>query len=64
MLGSLGASCPCSPAPIRRVETMARDFANARALALKRSGEPAMGSFSNAVVLKTFGKVADRLDEL
>ena len=32
--------------------------------AFKRSGDPGMGSFSDAVVLKTFGEVPDRLDEL
>jgi hypothetical protein len=34
------------------------------ALAFKRSGDPGMGSFTDAVVLKTFGEVPDRLDEL
>ena len=34
------------------------------ALAFKRWGDPGMGSFSDAVVLKTFGEVPDRLDEL
>ena len=43
---------------------MARDAANAGVLAFKRSGDPGMGNFSDAVVLKTFGEVPDRLDEL
>jgi hypothetical protein len=34
------------------------------ALAFKRSGDPGMGSFGDAIVLKTFGEVPDRLDEL
>ena len=51
-------------AAIRRAEAMARDSSNAGALAFKRSGDPGMGSFSDAVVLKTFGEVPDRLDEL
>jgi hypothetical protein len=37
---------------------------HAGALAFKRVGDPAMGSFSDAFVLKTFGEVPDRLDEL
>jgi len=41
-------------AAIRRAEAMARDSSNA----------PVMGSFSDSVVLKTFGEVPDRLDEL
>jgi hypothetical protein len=30
----------------------------------KRSGDPAVGRFNDAVVLKTFGDVPDRLDDL
>jgi hypothetical protein len=55
---------PNEGAAVRRVEAMARDMAFAGALAFKRSGDPAMGSFDDAVVLKTFGEVPDRLDEL
>jgi hypothetical protein len=55
---------PNEHAAIRRAEAMARDPSNAGALAFKRSGDPGMGSFSDAVVLKTFGEVPDRLDEL
>jgi hypothetical protein len=55
---------PNESAVIRRAEAMARDASNAGALAFKRSGDPGMGSFSDAVVLKTFGEVPDRLDEL
>jgi hypothetical protein len=55
---------PRESAAIRRAEAMARDATNAGTLAFKRSGDPGMGSFSGAVVLKTFGEVPDRLDEL
>ena len=55
---------PSEGAAIRRAEAMARVATNAGALAFKRSGDPAMGSFSDAVVLKTFGDVPDSLDEL
>jgi hypothetical protein len=55
---------PSESAAIRRAEAMARDSSNAGALAFKRSGDPGMGSFSDAVVLKTFGEVPDRRDEL
>lgn len=55
---------PSELAALRRAEAMARDASNAGALAFKRSGDPAMGSFSDAVVLKTFGEVPERLDEL
>lgn len=55
---------PNEGAAIRRAEAMARDVTFAGALAFKRSGDPGMGSFGAAVVLKTFGEVPDRLDEL
>jgi hypothetical protein len=55
---------PSESAALRRAEAMARQSSNAGALAFKRSGDPAMGNFSDAVVLKTFGEVPDRLDEL
>ena len=48
----------------RQLEATARDADHAGALAFKRSGDPAMGGFSDALVLKTFGEVPDRLDEL
>jgi hypothetical protein len=55
---------PSEHAAIRRAEAMARDPANAGALAFKRSGDPNMGSFTDAVLLKAFGEVPDNLDEL
>ena len=55
---------PNEAAAIRRAEAMTRDLSYAGALAFKRSGDPGMGSFNDAVVLKTFGEVPDRLDEL
>jgi hypothetical protein len=55
---------PNESAAIRRAEAMARDSTHAGALAFKRSGDPAMGSFNDAIILKTFGDVPDRLDEL
>ena len=55
---------PDERAAIRRAEAMSRDPANAGALAFKRSGDPNMGNFGSAVVLKTFGEVPANLDEL
>jgi hypothetical protein len=55
---------PNEAAAIRRAEAMSRDVTYAGALAFKRSGDPGMGSFNDAIVLKTFGEVPDRLDEL
>jgi hypothetical protein len=55
---------PNEGAAIRRAETMSRDPANAGALAFKRSGDPNIGSFADATILKSFGKVPENLDEL
>jgi hypothetical protein len=51
-------------AAIRRAEAMSREPANAGALAFKRNGDPNMGNFSDAIVLKSFGTVPDNLDEI
>jgi hypothetical protein len=55
---------PSERAAIRRAETMSRDAANAGALAFKRSGDPNLGNFSDATILKAFGEVPANLDEL
>jgi hypothetical protein len=55
---------PSEHAAIRRAEAMSREPANAGALAFKRNGDPNMGDFSDAVIVKSFGKVPDNLDEL
>jgi hypothetical protein len=55
---------PNEAAAIRRAEAMSRDAANAGALAFKRSGDPNMGNFSEATILKSFGEVPTNLDEL
>ena len=51
-------------AAIRRAEAMSREPANAGALAFKRNGDPNMGNFSDAIILKSFGTVPDNLDEI
>ena len=55
---------PNEGAAIRRAEAMSRDAVNAGALAFKRSGEPNVGSFNDATILKSFGEVPANLDEL
>jgi len=55
---------PSESAAIRRAEAMSRDPANAGALAFKRSGDPNLGDFGDATILKTFGDVSKNLDEL
>jgi len=41
-----------------------RDPANAGAVAFKRAGDPNVGEFSDAVVLKRFGDVPEDLSAL
>jgi hypothetical protein len=55
---------PNEGAAIRRAEAMSLDAANAGALAFKRGGDPNIGNFTDATILKTFGQVPENLDEL
>jgi hypothetical protein len=55
---------PNEAAAIRRAEAMSLDSANAGALAFKRSGDPNMGNFADATILRSFGEVPKNLDEL
>ena len=43
---------------------MSRQPEHAGALAFKRSGDPNLGNFGDATVLRTFGEVPENLDEL
>ena len=56
--------CSNESAAIRRAEVMSRDPLNGGALAFKRSGDPNLGNFGEATILRTFGNVPDNLDEL
>jgi hypothetical protein len=56
--------CQSAPEANRKAETMSRDPLNAGALSFMRSGEPSLGNFADANILKTFGDVPENLDEL
>jgi hypothetical protein len=43
---------------------MSRNPAHVGALAFKRTGDPNLGNFGDATLLRTFGSVPDNLDEL
>ena len=51
--------CTSEAAAIRRAEAMSRHAATAGAVAFSRSGDPNLGEFEDAVVLKTFGEVPE-----
>jgi hypothetical protein len=53
------AECPNGAAAIRRAQAMASNEANAGAVAFSRSGDPNLGDFDDAVILKTFGQVPE-----
>ena len=56
--------CQSEGQALNRAGAMSRDPANAGSIAFKRSGDPLMGDFSDAVIIKRFGEVPDKLDEL
>ena len=56
--------CQSAPEANRKAEAMSRDPANVGALSFMRTGDPSVGSFADATILKTFGDVPDNLDEL
>jgi hypothetical protein len=51
--------CPTESAAIRRAEAMSRHAAIAGTVAFSRSGDPSLGEFEDAVILKTFGDVPE-----
>jgi hypothetical protein len=56
--------CQSAAEANRKAEVMSRDPLNAGALSFMRSGDPSLGNFADATVLKTFGDVPNNLDEL
>lgn len=56
--------CQSEGQALARASAMSRDPNNAGALAFKRNGDPMLGEFSDAVVIRAFGEVPERLDEL
>jgi len=58
------AECQSSHAAIRKAEQLSRINGNVGAVAFSRTGDPAAGEFSDAVVLKAFGEVPDDFSAL
>jgi hypothetical protein len=56
--------CANEGSAIRQAEAMSRKPPNVGALAFKRTGDPNLGSFADATVLKSYGDVPENLDEL
>jgi hypothetical protein len=53
--------CPHEGAAVRRAQAMACNEAIAGAVAFSRRGDPNVGEFEDAVILKAFGEVPDDL---
>ena len=51
--------CPHERGAIRRAYEMSCNSANAGAVAFSRQGDPNLGEFQDAVILKTFGEVPE-----
>jgi hypothetical protein len=56
--------CQSGSQALTRAGAMSREPANVGAIAFKRSGDPLIAEFSGAVVIRAFGEVPDKLDEL
>jgi hypothetical protein len=59
-----GEELQSSTAAMRRAETLSRQPGNIGAVAFSRTGDPAIGEFSDAVVLGQFGGVPSDLSGL
>jgi hypothetical protein len=60
----LAVECLHEYGAIGRAHTMSCDKTNIGAVAFSRRGDPNVGEFEEAVILKTFGEVPDDLTEL
>jgi hypothetical protein len=56
--------CQSSSAALRRAEVLSRIVGNVGAVAFSRSGDPMIGEFGDAQVLRKFGNVPDDLSGL
>jgi hypothetical protein len=56
--------CQSSSAALRRAEVLSRVVGNVGAVAFSRSGDPLIGEFGDAQVLRKFGNVPDDLSGL
>jgi hypothetical protein len=56
--------CQNSTAALRRAETMSRMAGSIGAVAFSRTGDPMIGEFGDAKLLRTFGNVPDDLSGL
>lgn len=58
------AECQSPHAAMRKAEVLSKAAGNVGAVAFSRTGDPMIGEFEDAVVLKAFGDVPDDLSGL
>src|SRR5262249_28066647 len=56
--------CQSYGAALRQAEALSRTPPNVGAIAFSRTGDPDVGQFNDAKIIRTFGMVPERLDEL
>ena len=56
--------CQSPTSALRRAEALSRQPGNIGAVAFSRSGDPMIGEFNDAQLLRTFGRVPDDLSAL
>jgi hypothetical protein len=64
LVAGTAEECQHSSGALRRAEAMSRTAGSIGAIAFSRSGDPMVGEFGDARVLKTFGAVPDDLGGL
>jgi hypothetical protein len=60
-MAGAGEECQSPSAAVRRAEVLSRIPGNLGAVAFSRTGDPMLGEFSDAQLLKRFGDVPDDL---
>jgi hypothetical protein len=63
-VGGAAEECQSSSAALRRAEVLSRTPGSIGAVAFRRSGDPMIGEFSDAELLRKFGNVPDDLSGL
>ena len=64
MIAGAAEECQSAATALRRAEILSRAAANVGAVAFSRSGDPMMGEFNDAKLLRAYGNVPSDLSGL
>jgi ABC-type uncharacterized transport system substrate-binding protein len=64
MIAGAAEECQSATTALRRAEILSRTAGHVGAVAFSRSGDPMMGEFSDAKLLRAYGDVPTDLSEL